>query len=157
LEKGLRPLDTGWFANADMFTFQRPDPPALKAGGDAFLEGTPAVLTWYQARSGQEFALSVGVARLREYSLRQLAAFRGYLAEAGVEEVTGGDERHGAFVAVRLKNAMELPALLEREGISCDARGETLRLCPDCLTRDEEMRRASQALGRVVQNSATTA
>lgn len=151
LDNGLRPLDTGWFANADMFTFQRPDPPVLKSGGDAFLEGTPAVLTWYQARSGQEFALAMGVARLREYSGRQLAALRGYLAEAGVENVTGGDERHGAFLTIRRRNAMQLPALLEREGISCDARGEILRLCPDCLTRDDEMRQAAKALEKVLQ------
>ena len=79
----MRPLDTGWFANADVFAFQRPETPALKPGGDAFLEGTPPVLTWYQARSGQEFVLAMGVARLREYSLCQLGALRRYLAEAG--------------------------------------------------------------------------
>jgi kynureninase len=156
LDRGLRPLDTGWFANADMFTFQRPDPPVLKSGGDAFLEGTPAVLTWYQARSGQEFTLAMGVARLREYSMRQLGALRGYLAEAGVENVTGGDDRHGAFLTVHLKNAMQIPALLEREGVSCDARGETLRLCPDCLTRDEEMNYAAKALGRVLHEAAVS-
>lgn len=154
LESGLRPLDTGWFANADMWTFERPEPPVLKAGGDAFLEGTPPVLTWYQARSGQEFTLAMGVQRLREYSLRQLRALRGYLTDTGVEHVTGGDARHGAFLAVRLRNAMEIPALLEREGVSCDARGEWLRLCPDCLTRDEEMRKAAKALAGVLQASA---
>ncbi len=98
LESGLRPLDTGWFANADMFSFQRPETPVLKAGGDAFLEGTPPVLTWYQARSGQEFVLAMGVARLREYSLRQLGALRGYLAEAGVtENVLAGMSGTGRF------------------------------------------------------------
>lgn len=153
LESGLRPLDTGWFANANVFGFQRPDPPKLKAGGDAFLEGTPAVLPWYQARSGAEFALAMGVARLREYSLRQLAAVRGYLGEAGVTGIAGGDERHGAFLSIHLKNAMELPALLERKGISCDARGERLRLCPDCLTTDEEMQRAAKALGEALRRS----
>jgi kynureninase len=45
---------------------------------------------------------------------------------------------------------MELPALLEREGISCDARADRLRLCPDCLTRDEELRRTAEVLGRVL-------
>jgi kynureninase len=122
----------------------------LKAGGDAFLEGTPPVLTWYQARSGQEFVLAMGVVRLREYSLRQLGTLRGYLADAGVEGVTGGDERHGAFLSVRLKNAMETPGLLAKEGIFCDARADRLRICPDCLTRDEEMRRAAEVLGRVL-------
>ncbi|HEX5234588.1 MAG TPA: aminotransferase class V-fold PLP-dependent enzyme [Silvibacterium sp.] len=149
-ESDLRPLDTGWFANADTFSFERPDPPVLKSGGDAFLEGTPAVLTWYQARSGQEFTLAMVVSRLREYSLRQLAKLRGYLAEGGLENVTGGDDRHGAFLSIRLKNAMEIPALLEQEGVSCDARGEVLRLCPDCLTRDEELQRAVTTLHKVL-------
>lgn len=153
LESGLRPLDTGWFANANVFGFQRPDPPKLRPGGDAFLEGTPAVLPWYQARSGAEFALAMGVARLRKYSLRQLAALRGYLAEAGVNGIAGADERHGAFLSIQIKNAMELPAMLEREGISCDARGERLRLCPDCLTTENEMQRAARALGEALRRS----
>ena len=69
--------------------------------------------------------------------------------------VTGGDARHGAFLAIRLKNAMEVPELLERKGIVCDARGEWLRLCPDCLTRDEELRRAAKVLGGVLKVGAT--
>ena len=150
LEDGLRPLDTGWFANANTFAYQRPESPVLKSGGDAFLESTPPVLTWYQARSGQEFALAMGVDRLRAYSLKQLVALRGYLADAGVDTVTGGDEDHGAFLTIRLADAMEFPARLEREGIICDARGEWLRLCPDCLTREEELRRAAAALGKML-------
>jgi kynureninase len=147
----LRPLDTGWFANEEVFAFQRTETPVLKAGGDAFLEGTPPVLTWYQARSGQEFVLAMGVARLREYSLRQLGALRGYLADAGVYNVTGGDEWHGAFLTIRAKDAMKLPAMLETEGVFCDARGDVIRLCPDCLTRDEEMRRAAKIVGRMLR------
>lgn len=151
LESGLRPLDTGWFANAEMFRFERPDPPKLKPGGDAFLEGTPAVLPWYQARSGAEFALAMGIPRLREYSLRQLAALHGYLASEGVTGVAGGDERHGAFLTVRQPRAMELPALLQQAGVVCDARGEYLRLCPDCLTRDAELRQVARVLGETLR------
>ena len=149
LDSGLRPLDTGWFANADMWTFERPDPPILKPGGDAFLEGTPPVLTWYQARSGQEFTLAIGVARLREYSLGKLSALRTYLEQAGVENVTGGDNHHGAFLTVRLNNAGEFVAKLAQQGIDSDARAEWLRLCPDCLIRDEELRHAASVLGRI--------
>jgi kynureninase len=151
LDSGLRPLDTGWFANANMWTFERPDPPVLKAGGDAFLEGTPAVLTWYQARSGQEFTLAMGVARLREYSLRRLDALRSYLTDAGIENVSGGDEQHGAFLTVRLKNAREVTEKLAQQGIDCDARGDRLRICPDCLTRDEELRHATKVLGAICE------
>ena len=118
LEGGLRPLDMGWFANSDPFGYDRPELPVLQPGGGAFLESTPPVLTWYQARSGLEFTLAMGVKRLRAYSLKQLDALRGYLADAGVDTVKGGDEDHGAFLAIRLAKAMEFPARLEREGIS---------------------------------------
>ena len=151
LESGLRPLDTGWFANSDTFAYRRPDPPILKAGGDAFLESTPPVLTYYQARSGQEFVLAMGVERLREYGLRQLSALRGYLKEAGVVEVVGGDANHGAFLALPLTDAAEFARRMDSEGIVCDARGEWLRLCPDCLTRDAELRRAAEVVGRLLR------
>jgi kynureninase len=151
LEGGLRPLDTGWFAASDPFGYHRPELPVLSHGGDAFLESTPPVLTWYQARSGLEFTLAMGVKRLRAYSLKQLDALRGYISDAGVNTVNGGDENHGAFLAIRLAKATGFPSRLEREGIICDARGEWLRLCPDCLTRDEELRCAAAALGKLLR------
>jgi kynureninase len=152
LDSGLRPLDTGWFANSDEFAYQRPDQPVLKPGGDAFLESTPPILTWYQARSGQEFTLTMGVERLRAYSLHQLGALREYLADAGVDSVIGGDTSHGAFLAIRAASATQLPPRLQEQGIIADARGDWLRLCPDCLTRDEELRRAAVALKNLLRS-----
>lgn len=150
LEAGLRPLDIGWFANSAPFGYQRPDLPVLAYGGDGFLESTPPVVTWYQARSGLEFTLAMGVERLRAYSLKQLDALRGYLKDAGINTLKGGDEDHGAFLAIRLANALKFPAKLERDGIICDARGQWLRLCPDCLTRDDDLRRAAAAVGKLL-------
>ena len=155
LEAGLRPLDTGWFANSDPFGYDRPELPVLSHGGNAFLESTPPVLTWYQARSGLEFTLAMDVKRLRAYSLKQLDALHGYITDAGVKTVKGGDEDHGAFLAIRLAKAMEFPSRLEREGIICDARGQWLRLCPDCLTRDEELRCAAAALRKLAKRRDT--
>jgi kynureninase len=151
LEGDLRPLDIGWFANAEPFAYLRPDLPVLSCGGDAFLESTPPVLTWYQARSGLEFTLAMGVERLRAYGLKQLDALREYIAGAGISTVKGGDEDHGAFLAIRLANAPELAAKLQGEGIICDARGPCLRLCPDCLTRDGDLHHAAAALGKLVR------
>jgi kynureninase len=150
-EAGLRPLDMGWFANADPFGYHRPEPPVLKYGGDGFLESTPPVLTWYQARSGLEFTLGMRVERLRAYSLEQLNALRGYLTDAGVTTVKGGDQDHGSFLAIPIAKAMEFSARMQREGIICDARGKWLRLCPDCLTREEELRCAAAILSRLLR------
>jgi kynureninase len=151
LEGGLRPLDIGWFANAEPFGYHRPELPVLDHGGDGFLESTPPVLTWYQARSGLEFTLAMGVERLRAYSLKQLNALRGYIADAGINTVKGGDEDHGAFLAIRLAKAMEFPPRLQREGIICDARGQWLRLCPDCLTWEEDLRCAAATVGKLLR------
>jgi kynureninase len=152
LASGLRPLDTGWFARENTFGYQRPDPPILRAGGDAFLEGTPPVLTYYQARSGQKFALALGIERTRAYGLDRLVRLKRYLADAGIAAI-GADEDHGAFLAVQLGNAVDVSATLAERGVIADARGEWLRLCPDCLTKDEELRLAASSLGEVIEQT----
>jgi kynureninase len=152
LAGGLRPLDTGWFARKNTFGYERPDPPILRTGGDAFLEATPPVLTYYQARSGQMFALALGVERVRSYGLEQLRRLKSYLRDAGIETI-GGDVDHGAFFAVRLDDAAGISARLAERGVITDARGQWLRLCPDCLTQDKELRLAVSALAEVLERS----
>jgi kynureninase len=150
LASGLRPLDTGWFARENTFGYERHDPPRLRAGGNAFLESTPPVLTYYQARSGQQFTLAITVERLREYGQRQLSQLKLYLADAGIEAI-GGDADHGAFLSIRHTNASDLAKNIMKSNVFTDARGEWLRLCPDCLTRDDELRRAASALQRALE------
>ena len=124
--------------------------PLLRAGGDAFLESTPPVLTYYQARSGQQFTLAIAVERLREYGQKQLSQLKLYLADAGIDAI-GGDADHGAFLSVRHTNASDLAKKLAESNVITDARGEWLRLCPDCLTREEELRTAASALHRALE------
>ena len=150
LSSGLRPLDTGWFAREDTFGYERHDPPLLRAGGDAFLESTPPVLTYYQARSGQQFTLAITVERLREYRQKQLSRLKLYLADAGINAI-GGDDNHGAFLCVRHTNASDLAKRMAASNVIADSRGEWLRLCPDCLTRDDELRTAASALHRALE------
>ncbi len=142
-DAGLRTLDIGWFAKASPFDYARPDPPRFAAGGDAWLESTPAVLPLYQARAGQVFTQAVGVARLREYSLSLQTRLVALLAEHGVV-AQGGTSDRGAFVVVRNPEARAWAESLERHGIVTDARGEWLRMCPDALTTKEELERAAR-------------
>lgn len=146
LDDGFTPLDTGWFAKDDPFAFERPDPPRFAPGGDAFLESTPPIFTYYQARAGQQFVLEMGVARLREYSLGQLARFKSYLADAGVT-AEGAGANYGAFLTIQAPDARDLVIRLAERGVDADARGHLLRVCPDCLTTDDEMRRAAHSIG----------
>jgi kynureninase len=152
LASGLKPLDTGWFAKRDAFLYERPDPPQFAPGGDAFLESTPPVLTYYQARAGQQFTLALGVERMREYCLNRLTRLKRYLADAGIES-QGAEPNHGAFLTVKHPNAPALASGLAARRIYTDARGPYLRLCPDILSRDEELRHAAEVLRVVLNNT----
>jgi kynureninase len=148
LESGLTPLDTGWFAKDDPFAFERPDPPRFAPGGNAFLESTAPIFTYYQARAGQQFTLEIGVARLRAYSLDQLARFKSYLADVGVS-AEGGGANYGAFLTIRSDRAREVVAKLADRGVDADSRGNLVRMCPDCLTTDDQLRRAALSISLV--------
>jgi len=150
LDTRLATLDTGWFAKEAPFSYARPDPPRYAAGGDAWLESTPAVLPLYQARAGQRFTQAVGVERLRAHSLHLQRRLVSLLAERGVA-AQGGTLDRGAFVTVRDGAAPALSAELKSRGIVTDARGEWLRLCPDMLTTEAEILAAATALGEIVR------
>jgi kynureninase len=149
LDARLATLDIGWFAKRDPFSYARPDPPLYAEGGDAWMESTPAVLPWYQARAGQVFTLALGVERIRGYSLTQQRTLVELLAARGIRALGGTAER-GAFVAVRRDDSAALADALGGQGIDVDARGPWLRLCPDVLTTTAELQRAASALGALV-------
>jgi kynureninase len=142
----LRTLDTGWFAKKDVFSYQRPEPPAFAPGGEAWNESTPPVLAPYQALAGLEFTLAIGVERLREYSLKQQGRLKELLAAEGIA-AEGASEDRGAFLTVRHAQAGELASAMDARGVHVDARGEYLRLCPDILNPDAELEAAAKRLG----------
>jgi kynureninase len=148
LDGSLRTLDTGWFAKRDPFAYVRPDPPQYAAGGDAFLESTPPVLPFYQARAGQIFTLAMGVDRLRAHSLGMQQRLAGSLRDRGFA-VQGGTEDWGAFVVVVDDRAEGWAKRLQEAGVVTDARGRYLRICPDMLTTDAELGAAVEALSAI--------
>jgi kynureninase len=148
LDSGLQPIDVGWFAKEKPFLYDRPDPPRFAPGGDAFLESTPPVLTYYQARAGQQLTLALGVERIRAYSLDRLTRLKRYLADAGIAS-SGADDQHGAFLTIDHADAASLAHQLEQRGITTDARGRYLRLCPDYLTSDSALRQTATTLASI--------
>ncbi len=156
LEAGLVPLDTGWFAKEAPFSYARPEPPRFGAGGDAWLESTPPVLTWYQARAGARFVQALGVARLREHSLRMLGLLREALSARGLAS-RGGDDAHGAFLVVERADAGPLARRLADAGVLADARGTALRLCPDVLSTRDELAHAASVLAGLAGRASVSA
>ncbi|MGH7242089.1 MAG: aminotransferase class V-fold PLP-dependent enzyme [Phycisphaerales bacterium] len=148
----IRTLDTGWFAKRDTFGFERPDQPLLADGGDAWLEATPAPLPLFQARSGLQLVLALGVERLRRYSLEQLDALGSVLSAQGVTSFRGGatPEQSGAFLLIPRADAHPACDALKQAGVNVDARLGHLRLCPDVVTTREDMERAATIIARVL-------
>jgi len=146
----LRTLDTGWFAKKDVFSYQRPEPPAFAPGGEGWNESTPPVLAPYQALAGLEFTLAIGVERLRAYSLRQQRRLLDLLAIEGIA-ADGASADRGAFLSVRHPRASDLARALDEMGVHADARGEYLRLCPDILNPDSELVAGAHNLGKALR------
>ena len=144
LDANLRTLDIGWFAKSAPFAYERPDPPRFAAGGDGWLESTPPILPFYQARAGQLFTLAIGVPRLREFSLALQRRLINLFVARDVR-AEGGHDDHGAFVITEHERAGEIAHALRGQGVIADARGRYLRFCPDVLTTDEEMVHAVEA------------
>lgn len=138
----LQTLDTGWFAKKSPFSYARPEVPEYGAGGDSWLESTPPVLTLYQAKSGLEFTLKIGVDRLREYNLKQQAVLKTAFAEKGVP-FFDQFESMGAYVLVPHPEAKQLCAKLKSMGVNTDSRGGAVRFGPDILNSEAELRKAA--------------
>lgn len=147
-EPSLRTLDTGWFAKRDTFKFQRPERPLLASGGDAWMEATPAILPLYQAKSGIELTLAIGVDRLRAYSLAQLASLETELRNRHVPVYRGGAtaDSSGAYLLVPDADATNLCERLKSRGVIADARLGHVRLAPDILTTHAEIVRAGEII-----------
>jgi kynureninase len=133
----LATLDTGWFAKKDAFAYLRPDPPQFAAGGDAWLESTPPVLAPFQALAGLELTLELGVEQIRRHNLAQKKFFRSQMP------CEGAGEDYGAFLTVNHPQAHTIAERIRESGVKTDARGEFLRICPDYLNGEDELRRAA--------------
>jgi len=150
LAETMRTLDTGWFAKREPFAYLRPEPPEFGAGGNAWLESTPPVFTYAQAHAGLELTLAIGVERLRRYNLQQKSLLADALFRATKQTPEGVSEDFGAFLSVAHPDAERLVKTLAANGVTADARGDRLRLCPDILNSDEELLKAAALVGEVL-------
>lgn len=153
----LFPIDTGWFAKDEPFAYRRDELPAYAAGGDAWLEATPPVLTYFQALPGLMLCNAIGIDRLRDYSLRQQHHLAEALSTHGV--ALRLLEHRGAYLLMESDNGHETTKRLKHAGVNCDARplprsgGWVVRFCPDILNTQAELEEAARRIAGVVRPS----
>jgi len=150
----LEPTLVGWQAHARPFGFE---PELEYAEGVArFLTGTPNVPALYAATAGYDAIEEIGVARIRENSVRQTTLLIDLLDKAGFEVGSPrAPARRGGTVTVLVPEFEALHKELGERGILCDFRPDVgLRLGPHFFNTDEELRYTVAQIGEIVENGA---
>jgi len=146
----LRTLDTGWFAKKDTFGYGRTEEPILSESGDSWLESTPPILTYYQAKAGLDLTLELGIERLRAYNLHQQEILQKAFKNHGVECFFPNDPAsRGAFSLIPQNDPHGFSEKLRLAGVSTDARGKFVRFGPDLLNSELELFSAARITAEV--------
>jgi kynureninase len=134
------PRITGWFGHARPFAFEMP---AQRYAENIwrYIGGTPAIAAFYQARAGAEIVAEIGVARIRDKSLRQTQRIIDRIDERGfVLRSPRAAEVRGGSVVFDLEGSGPAAAELNRRKFFCDHRpGAGIRISPHFYTRDDEI------------------
>jgi kynureninase len=154
LAERLEPTFTGWQAHARPFGFE--EEMEWAGGARRFLTGTPNVPAHYAGTAGYDLVEEIGVARIRESSLRQTALLIELSDEAGFEVRSPREPEHrGGTVTVNVPEFPAVHAELTAREILCDFRpGAGIRLGPHYFTTDDEIRFAIAQIADTLETGA---
>jgi kynureninase len=154
LAETLEPTFTGWQAHARPFAFEEE---MEYAGGAArFLTGTPNPAAHFAGTPGYDLVEEIGVARIRENSLRQTGLLLELADRAGFEVVSPREpERRGGSVVLRVPEFPAVHAELEARSVLCDFRPDAgIRLGPHYFNSDDELRFAIGQIAQILETGA---
>ena len=135
----LEPKTTGWMAHEEPFAFAgdlRYAPNITR-----FLHGSPAIPALYAAQSGYEVINKIGVAAIREKSVRQTQRLIELAQEAGFRVTSPKDPaQRGGTITIWDDHAAAITKELVRREFIVDYRpGAGVRISPHFYTTDEEL------------------
>jgi selenocysteine lyase/cysteine desulfurase len=139
LVERVRPTQTGWFADENIFAMDHTDySPAHTAA--RFQSGTPPVPSIYAGIAGMQLMQEVGIAETREHVLALNARLIEGLDELRAKLATPRrPKRRGALVCVKSTDAKALVVALGREGIVTSERDGNLRISAHCYNSIEDV------------------
>jgi kynureninase len=140
LWSSLEPAATGWMAHREPFEFEA-GPIEYAADAFRFLNGTPNVPALHSARSGYEIIKRIGVAAIREKSVRQTTRLMDLADEAGIPLRTCREpQRRGGVVILDVPNGKQVAKELERREVLVDYRPRAgIRIAPHFYTSEDEL------------------
>jgi kynureninase len=135
----LEPKTTGWMAHEHPFAFESELHYAPNI--TRFLHGSPAIPALYAAQSGYEIINEIGVATIREKSVRQTQYLIELAQEAGFTVTSPKNPvQRGGTIAVWDDQAATITRELVRREFIVDYRpGAGVRISPHFYTKDEEL------------------
>jgi kynureninase len=140
LRAKLRPKISGWLAHQRPFAFEVGP---LDARNDSyrFLNGTPHIPALYACQPGLEIIQEVGIAKIREKSVRQTTHLIEGAVQRGWRVNSPRDSRErGGTVSIDCPHAREVKNELIARNILVDYRpGAGIRLSPHFYNRDDEI------------------
>jgi kynureninase len=150
----LTPRATGWQAHAEPFAFA--EEMTYASGATRFLTGTPNVPAHYAATPGYDLIEEIGVARIRESSLRQTELLIELADAAGFGVRSPRDPaRRGGTVTVHVPDFPAVHRELTERQILCDFRPDSgIRLGPHYFTSDDELRETVAAIEDILATGA---
>jgi kynureninase len=150
----LEPTVTGWQAHESPFAFE--EELRYASGAARFLTGTPNVPAHYAGTAGYDLVEEIGVARIRENSLRQTSLLIELADERGFEVRSPRDPaRRGGTVTVFVPEFPAVHRELGERGVICDFRPDAgIRLGPHFFTSDDELRRAIDEIADILETGA---
>jgi kynureninase len=154
LAETLTPRATGWQAHAEPFAFA--EEMTYASGAARFLTGTPNVPAHYAATAGYDLTEEIGLARIRENSLRQTALLIELADAAGFGVRSPRDAaRRGGTVTVHVPDFPAVHRELTERQILCDFRPDSgIRLGPHYFTSDDELRETVGAIEDILATGA---
>jgi kynureninase len=121
-----------------------------------FLHGSPAIPALYAARSGYRIINEIGVAPIREKSVRQTNHLISLAQEAGFEVTSPGNAaQRGGTVTVAHEHAAAMAKELIRREFIIDYRpGAGIRISPHSYTKDEELELVIEEMKKIAASDA---
>jgi kynureninase len=154
LAERLEPTYTGWQAHERPFAFE--ETMEYASGAARFLTGTPNPAAHMAGTAGYDLIEEIGVARIRENSLRQTGLLLELADAAGLEVRSPRDPaRRGGTVTTDVAEGAAVYTELELRGVLGDFRpGAGIRLGPHFFTTDDELRFAVDQIVEIVETGA---
>jgi kynureninase len=155
LRDSLRPRLTGWMAHRQPFAFETGE---IDYAPDAtrFLHGSPGLPALYAAQAGYEIVNAIGVAAIREKSVRQVQRLMELAREAGLPPRTPEEpQQRGGMAILDVPHGEAVTRELIRREILVDHRpGAGIRYSPHFYTSDDEIAHAVSETRRILDSGA---